>query len=152
MPPDVRRFNRRPHFSFCAEYLSSCVGRSRDGWGVVSGLQPVCWACRVMGPVSVLGKVWLLYDDISCASSLFLALQSSSAPPHQNTDFQWLGCAPFFLQLKAHFVLVPRLAVAMLAPVALRTVSSFTTSSTTTSAVFCPAFELLHEGSIGVGR
>ena len=105
-----------------------------------------------MGPVSVLAKVWLLYDDVGCASILFLALQSSSTPPHQNTDFQWLGCAPFFLQLKARFVLVPRLVVAMLAPVALRMVSSFTTSSTTTSAVFCPAFELLHEGSIGVGR
>ena len=88
MPPDVRRSNLRPQFSFRAEDFLSRVGRSRNGWGIVAGLLPACWACSVMGLVSVLGGVGLQDATVVCASVLVLALRSVSVPPHHNTGFQ----------------------------------------------------------------
>ena len=99
-----------------------------------------------MGLVSVLGGMGLLDDSIVCASISLLAPRSTSAPPHHNTDFQWLGRALlFFLQLEVLLLLMPHLALAILAPFAFGTVSSPIATLITTSASVRQAFDLPHE-------
>ena len=62
------------------------------------------------------------------------------------------ACAFVFLQLKVLVLvlLMPHLALTLLAPLSFGTVSS--ASVTTTAAAVCPAYDLLHEVSIGVGE
>ena len=105
MPPGVRRSSLRPHLAFRTDDLLYRVGRLRNEWDVVARLQPACWVSSVMGLVSVLWRMGLLDASVVCASILVLALRSASAPPHHNTNFQWLGHALLFFSNSKHLSL-----------------------------------------------